>query len=524
MSSQVFARKYRPQNFEEVQGQETAVRILKNALEEKRFHHAYLFAGPRGTGKTTLARILAKAMNCEKGPTPTPCDTCQQCLEITKGSSMCVQEIDGASNTSVDDVRDIRDKIRYLPPGGRYKIYIIDEVHMLSTAAFNALLKTLEEPPPHAVFIFATTEIHKLPATVLSRLIRLDLKPLSRTTIVSQLKKIAQQENVLISDSALLYLAREASGGMRDALSLLDQVVSFGGGGGGKSIDDATVEEMLGASSLKFVLQILENILTANPAQALLKTQEALAAGIEPKRIANELLEYARHLLVVKTSQDPILFDLTSEEVAHLKTLSEKLSSSEIDYLFIILQKGIIELLRSSHPHLLLDVLVVRACHVSDLKPLETFQSSQTSSPTRTLSSQPTSTITTPPKTNTPLQAAPEMSWPAFLGFLRSKKPQFHAMISEGKLVSLTPSEVVLHFAPSSLNLSMLKDPDREMALKNFLKDYFQKPMSLVFETKARDTTPVANKTTQASISNSIIDDAIDIFGPETTKIPQKAS
>lgn len=535
MSSQVFARKYRPQSFDEVQGQETAVRILKNALLEKRFHHAYLFAGPRGTGKTTLARILAKAMNCEKGPTPTPCTTCQQCVEITKGSSMCVQEIDGASNTSVDDVRDIRDKIRYLPPGGRYKIYIIDEVHMLSTAAFNALLKTLEEPPPHAVFIFATTEIHKLPATVLSRLIRLDLKPLMRTTIIEQLKKIAAQEGLAISEMALTHLAREAAGGMRDALSLFDQVVSFCG----KDINEKAVEDMLGASSLKFVLKILEKIIFNQPSEALLAAHEALSSGVEPKRIATELLEYSRHLVVIKFSQDSLLFDLTSEEMLHLKTLTDKMSEAHLDYLFMILQKGTAEILRSAYPHLLLDVLLVRCCQLDQLASIDSV--STTPVPAKTSSSASSPISSQPPLTVSPAPAKPspstDISWPSFLGFLRSKRPQLYAMVSEGKLVKLNPEEVVLYYTPNSINLAFLKDPERERLFKELLKDYFKKPMALSLETQLNKITPnnsnpPASQSTAAISSVSglakgtnIVEDAIDIFGPETTKLnSQKAT
>ena len=231
MAYQVLARKWRPQNFEEVVGQEPITRTLQNALTAGRVAHAFMFSGPRGVGKTTVARILAKALNCEAGPTPHPDNTCQMCQEITNGSSMDVLEIDGASNNGVEEVRNLREKIKYLPTQGKYRVYIIDEVHMLSTAAFNALLKTLEEPPAHAVFILATTEIHKVPVTILSRCQRYDFRRIPTGLIQAHLAKLAEQEGWKIDPEGLALVARAAEGGLRDAQGFLDQVVTFGGDG-----------------------------------------------------------------------------------------------------------------------------------------------------------------------------------------------------------------------------------------------------------------------------------------------------
>lgn len=229
MSYQVFARKYRPQLFEEVLGQDAVVRTLRNAIKSGRLAHAYLFVGPRGVGKTSTARILAKALNCVNGPTETPCGQCDPCREIAAGISLDVLEIDGASNNGVEQVRELRENVRFLPTRGQFRIYLIDEVHMLSGPAFNALLKTLEEPPPHVKFLFATTEAHKLPATIISRCQRFDLQPIRDEVAAQHLLSIAKQENVVLDPAAAEVIARASEGGMRDAESMLDQVVSFCG-------------------------------------------------------------------------------------------------------------------------------------------------------------------------------------------------------------------------------------------------------------------------------------------------------
>ncbi|MCI0482817.1 MAG: DNA polymerase III subunit gamma/tau, partial [Candidatus Dadabacteria bacterium] len=230
MSYVVFARKYRPRDFDEIIGQSHITTTLKNAIARDRVAHAYLFAGPRGVGKTTTARILAKALNCEKGPTPKPCNKCSSCLEITSGSSLDILEIDGASNTGVDDIRSLRENARFTPAKGGFKVYIIDEVHMLSDSAFNALLKTLEEPPPHVKFIFATTHAHKVPPTILSRCQRFDFRRIPAKEILDNLKRIVKEEKISVSEDALGLIAKYGDGSMRDSQVILDQFVSFAQG------------------------------------------------------------------------------------------------------------------------------------------------------------------------------------------------------------------------------------------------------------------------------------------------------
>ena len=275
MSYQVFARKYRPQNFDSVIGQEHITQTLKNAIEQNRLAHAYLFVGPRGTGKTSTARILAKALNCVKGPTINPCGVCDVCLEIAQGNSLDVLEIDGASNNGVEQVRELRENVRFAPTRGHYKIYIIDEVHMLTTAAFNALLKTLEEPPEHVKFIFATTEPQKVLATILSRCQRFDLRRIPAPLISKHLQHIASEEQFILEDAAAQSIAKGAEGGLRDAESMLDQLVAFCG----DRITEQDVLSIFGFTAQQTVSNLCGMILTGNASQALEMLYEQSESG-----------------------------------------------------------------------------------------------------------------------------------------------------------------------------------------------------------------------------------------------------
>ena len=294
MAYQVLARKWRPQTFEEVMGQEPITRTLQNALTAGRVAHAFLFSGPRGVGKTSVARILAKALNCVAGPTPHPDNTCQLCQEITNGSSLDVLEIDGASNRGIDEVRDLREKIKYLPTQGKYKVYIIDEVHMLTKEAFNALLKTLEEPPAHAVFILATTEPHKVPVTILSRCQRYDFRRIPTGVIQAHLAKLAEQEGWHIDPEGLALVARAAEGGLRDAQGFLDQVVTFGGDG----VSVPEIARILGVTDRGALLGALTAIIDRHGPDLLSLIEALYNQGQDLGRFYQDLILYARHLLV----------------------------------------------------------------------------------------------------------------------------------------------------------------------------------------------------------------------------------
>ncbi len=300
MAYEVLARKWRPQQFGDVVGQEHVTRTLTNAIESDRVAHAYIFVGSRGTGKTTSARILAKALNCMEGPTPHPCDQCDACREIMAGNSLDVIEIDGASNNGVDQVRDLRDNARYSPARGPYKIYIIDEVHMLSTAAFNALLKTLEEPPSHVKFIFATTDVHKVLPTILSRCQRFDLRRISVQDIVDRLRRGCVDEGIAISEDALLAIARGAEGGLRDAESALDQIISFRG----KEIEEEDVLAVFGLVSRSVLENLTVSILQSDVPSIIGIVSSMDQAGKDLQRVVMELLENFRNLLVVLYAGD----------------------------------------------------------------------------------------------------------------------------------------------------------------------------------------------------------------------------
>ena len=294
--SQALYRKFRPHLWGEVVGQEHVVQTLQNAIRSGRVGHAYLFAGPRGTGKTTSARLLAKAVNClAEELNDRPCDHCDHCQAVNDGRFLDLIEIDAASNTSVDDVRDLREKINFAPSQGRFKVYIIDEVHMLSTAAFNALLKTLEEPPPHAIFILATTEVHKIPATVLSRCQRHEFRRIPLHLIVSHLKELAEQEKINVDEEALTLIARQATGSMRDAISLLDQLASSG-----IQITLETAQTVLGTATSQMVVELVDTVLQRDPASGLVCIHSALDSGSDPRQFARQVVDHLRNLLLVR--------------------------------------------------------------------------------------------------------------------------------------------------------------------------------------------------------------------------------
>lgn len=311
-------RKWRPQGFDSLVGQEAVRTALTNALETGRIAHAYLFAGPRGTGKTSTAKILAKAVNCEHGPTPNPCNKCQNCVRINDGTSMDVFEIDAASNRGIDEIRDLREKVAFAPVNGRYKVYIIDEVHMLTTEAFNALLKTLEEPPPHVIFILATTEPHKIPATIHSRCQRFDFKRVTDSDIVKRLREVADGSGIAADDDALQLIAVQADGGMRDALSLLDQC-----GVMAERVSAETVRSVLGIVGREALRELVKAVGEGNVPKALELLEALLAGGKDVKQIITELAEYLRAVLLYKASPDyrEIYLTDTKEAIAAMEGL-----------------------------------------------------------------------------------------------------------------------------------------------------------------------------------------------------------
>lgn len=354
--SHAFYRKWRPRNFQQVVGQDHVTQTLRNALRQSRIVHAYLFSGPRGTGKTSTARILAKAVNCLAATDERPCNECAMCQAIDEGRALDLVEIDAASHTGVDDIRELRDKISFAPTEARYKFYIVDEVHMLSTSAFNALLKTLEEPPPHAILVLATTEPHKVPATVISRCQRFDFRRIPLQAMIDRLRQIADDEGLTVEEGALDLIARQSTGSMRDAESLLDQLATFGG----SEITLAQVQIVLGTASSQAIGELVGKLVAGDVAGGLSAVGRAMSEGGDARQLSKELLEYLRGLLLLEsTGQAPS--ELTKEQQRVMAQQAEGLSLDRLVHMIKIFNQAAIDLKNSTQPQLPLELAIVEA-------------------------------------------------------------------------------------------------------------------------------------------------------------------
>jgi DNA polymerase III subunit gamma/tau len=369
LTYQVLARKWRPQVFDAVVGQDPVTRTLRNALASGRVAHAYLFTGPRGVGKTTTARLLAKALACTARTGTEACGACPSCQDFTSGAPVDVMEIDAASNTSVDDIRTLRENVKYAPARGRFKVYIVDEVHMLSGAAFNAFLKTLEEPPAHVVFILATTDPKKIPATVLSRCQRFDFRPIPPELLTASLTQILEQEQVPFEPGALPVLIRAAEGSLRDALSLLDTAIAYGEG----KLDEASVARLLGSSSPVHVRGFVGALLAGDGAAALEAVDRAASAGEDLGTLCREAIEMTRRLLVLKVAAGAPFADLTPAEAAELRAAAEPVSADELIYVLRAFLDADVEMRRSPHPRVELEIAAVRATRRPQPQAIETL-------------------------------------------------------------------------------------------------------------------------------------------------------
>ena len=546
MSYQVLARKWRPQRFEEVIGQKHVVKTLQNAIVNNRIAHSFLFAGQRGVGKTSIARILAKALNCQEGPTAHPCGNCNSCKEIVRGNSIDVLEIDGASNTGVDDVRELRESVKYVPSKSRYKIYIIDEVHMLSNSAFNALLKTLEEPPAHVIFMFATTEPHKIPATVLSRCQRFDLRRISLEAIVKQLSEITSGERIAISEQGLRWIAREAEGSMRDAQSILDRVISYAG----EKISDEDIAEVLGIVDKDLLMRTSKAILDKDAKGCLDIVNDLFRFGYDTRQFYQAFLEHLRNLIIVKISKNPAqLVELTQNECDVLKEQIKDSKVETLQRLFDVWLKAEDEINRSSLPQAVLEVALLKMVYIKRLLPLDDALAKLDDLGKRILDGKTKRVKEVeyketqdggdePSQTREDAAPIPECDftgdqkqvWNEFLAFARQEKPMLAAVLEHGCLLHLDEGKIELGFASNSVFLESVKDNDNKKQLKIICEKFFGRKLHLKissFKEGDKIQPPVeSSKVENGSGSNAkealddaLINEALSIFNGKIVEV-----
>ncbi len=503
----VLARKFRPQTFDQVAGQEPVVRTLSNAIGQGRIGHAFLFAGPRGVGKTSVARILAKSLNCETGPTATPCNICPNCREITDGTSMDVREIDGASNRGIDEIRELRENVKFAPAASKYKIYIIDEVHMLTREAFNALLKTLEEPPGHVIFIFATTENHKVPATILSRCQCYDFRRISLGQIAANLGKVAQAEGITISPTALSWIAEAGDGSMRDAQSIFDQVISYAG----LNIPDDDVEDILGLADRKYLYRLSEAVIGRDAGACLLILEEAYLAGIDMKHFYSMLLKHFRNLLLVKIAADgSSSFDIAPEQVEKIKNQIQNISCETLQRYLDILLNEADSLRRSQEVRMKIETILVRLAYLQPVLPVGEILSTLESLEQRLQNELPVSGI----KADAELSAKQKNSDPAQAGnvrkpaepirqqdtvegmsypkpqpaddlkrFIKRENPPLGAKIDTAEILGMDNGCLTLGFPNGYVFLDTLMEKPQKEELERIAGLYYSQKVSLAFKT-----------------------------------------
>jgi DNA polymerase III subunit gamma/tau len=488
--TQALYRKYRPRNWSEVVGQDHVVTTLKNAIAADRVAHAYLFAGSRGTGKTTLARLLAKAVNClNPDPTKRPDNECENCKAINENRFLDLIEIDAASNNGVDDVRDLRDKINFAPSQGKYKVYIVDEVHMMSGGAFNALLKTLEEPPPHAIFVLATTEIHKIPATVLSRCQRHEFRRVPVDEIVKQLKLIIKAEKIQAEDDALIQIARQSAGGMRDAISLLDQLSSMG-----EKITLVLAQTILGTATSQTVLEIISSVMDHDPAHGLETIHKALDAGADPRSLARQIVEYLRGLMLIQmgnANQVEATADVRKQMQAHARSFS----TSDILRMMKAFNAAATDLRGGWQPSLSLELALAEVLDA----PAASVPQIAAASPLGAPQTKPQPVTTPQPESNSQASAPPNehrnnlsevevhapekpslslsagdvlKAWKHLSSSLPKAQANLSALLNSVRMIDLQGKTLILGLA-SDVLVSKIDKPDQIEAIQKLIKDEF---------------------------------------------------
>lgn len=494
MAYEVLARKWRPQVFEDVIGQEHITQTLLNAILTDRLAHAYLFSGARGVGKTSVARILAKAVNCQNRQDGNPCNQCSSCVEITGGSSVDVQEIDGASNRGIDEIRDLRENIKYMSSSGRFRVYIIDEVHMLTLPAFNALLKTLEEPPPHVKFIFATTEPHKVPVTILSRCQRFDFKRIPLGRIINLLEAITQKEGIDISNSGLAIVAREADGSMRDAESLLDQVASFAG----KTIEDKNIIDILGIIDRDILFETSKAIIEGSAAECIRIVERIYNYGYDIKEFYRALMDQFRNLVVSLVSPQNDLLGMTDSDVEEIKRQAEQAGLEKLQQALNILITKEEDLRFTSHPRLILETIMIKLCRLGDrfsfeelIKKVENLEKrlsvSSSSNPDHIPGhhiAEPGLTWETEKKEEHEDDSVQEKSsnrleWNDFIDYLTKKSRAMANVMKEWQVKGFEDNTLELIRGGNVFSSAYLDEPDRLDKLIGYCRDFFSRDINI---------------------------------------------
>ena len=546
MSYQVLALKYRPRTFDEVIGQNHVTDTLANAISSDRVAHAILFTGPRGTGKTTIARILARAMNCKQGPVPEPCNSCKICKDIIEGHCTDVFEIDGASNNSVDQIRDLRQNVTYMPSSAKYKIYIIDEVHMLSTAAFNALLKTLEEPPEHVMFIFATTEAHKIPATILSRCQRHDLNRIQLALISNHLQKLCSSEGYTIEKESLDLISQEADGSIRDGLSLLDRILSSSNT---KEIDKECVLTGLGIQGQQVMHDISGAIFNQNGAQLIDIIEKINNSGIDLKKFYSDIIYHFRNYNVIKVcGKDTPAANITDLEKTRIIQASDKLSSGFINTILQILLDGESIVNYSSHTKIAIEMVLLKLLHINPgaqidkiIDKLDTLAKhidsnfSQTSSqfepvqkPSEDESLDNNYQAVKEPVPTHQFQSASdhaaiekndqeEKTWPAFLKKIEQKFPVMYALLSKGIIKESSDNKITVEVKASS-SFENKRIENKKYELETMCKKFLGKYLTIKIVSQKTKSTQSSNKERKnraAAFNHPMVVEAKQMFNGE---------
>jgi DNA polymerase-3 subunit gamma/tau len=560
-SYEVLARKYRPQTFSELTGQEHVSRTLQNAIDSGRVAHAFLFTGARGVGKTSTARILARTLNCERGVNHEPCNVCPICAEITKGASTDVFEIDGASNARVEEIRDLLETTKYLPSHSRYKIFIIDEVHMLSNSAFNALLKTLEEPPEHVKFIFATTEPHKLPITILSRCQRFDFKRVPVAKIITRLRDIADKEHVTISDPALGLIARKGDGSMRDSLTAFDQVLAFCD----SSVSDEDVATLIGAVDPRLLADISAAVFSGDTQAVLMGIKRVDIVGYNMRQFCQDLIEHFRNLLVIRSVKKPEeILDLADTELEELRQQAASFTAQDIQRRLTLLIKADGEMAFASFQRLILEMALLKAALLVPVIPInellekiKVLEAGAVHTPAlpwntghKTVSGEGVPGQQEPqrveilpgaiaPQTPNPSvqksqQYGSHSDWERFVAFAVEKRPALGSVLEHGSPMKIEPALMEIGFPADTYYLTSAQDADsikeiQELAkefsgiattvkIKQIIPETGDLPLSLS-EKKKSDREHRIESLKQEVAAHPVINEALRLFGGTITEI-----